>query len=64
MSPDEQLVRHHEYHSPKESKIAMAMRLSEEKLSNRTPADRPGGTMGMTLAELARSSPRDKVYAA
>ena len=62
MSPDEQLIRHHEYHSPKESKIAMAMRLSEE--SNRTPVERSGGTMGMTLAELARSSPRNKVYAA
>ena len=57
---DEQLIRHHEYHSPKESKIAMAMRLSQEKLSNRSPEERPG-SIKMTLAELARSSPRDKV---
>ena len=56
-SPDDQLIRHHEYHSPHESKIAAAMRLSQE----RTPEERPHGAKAMTLAELARSSPQDKV---
>jgi hypothetical protein len=33
------------------------MRLSQE----RTPEERPHGAKAMTLAELARSSPKDKV---
>ena len=61
-SPDDQLIRHHEYHSPRESRIAAAMRLSQESLSNPpTRNERPRGTKTMTLAELARSSPKDKV---
>ena len=59
-SPDEQLIRHHEYHSPHESKIATAMRLSQETISNQMGTSH--GAKTMTLAELAGLSPKKRVY--